>query len=198
MTSEEYVAQVDRLMNLQTVYLNIFLVILFGVLGFIGFLQWRLSKERIEKLKQETKVETLNEVKKELGITNIKSFKLDLEKQIDDIRVDRETTEGTQLSNKIILLQYQEDILWRIPLTMEDHWNYLSRDIRNFENCVNQVSGLITHLFNEGKLQEGIESKRIDNIINKMDIIEKNFSQKSKSLDDFKKLINMERRMNKK
>ncbi|MER2009901.1 MAG: hypothetical protein ABS939_20900, partial [Psychrobacillus sp.] len=59
-------------------------------------------------------------------------------------------------------------------------------------------SGLITHLFNEGKLLEGIESERIDNIINKMDIIEKNFSQKSKSLDDFKKLINMERRMNKK
>lgn len=198
MTSEEYVVQVNRLMDLQNIYLGTFLVILFGVLGFIGFLQFSLREKQIEKIKQETKVETLNDIEKRLGINNLKSFKLDLEKQINGIRVDQNMTEGIQLSNKIMLLQYEEEVLWRIPVVMEDHWNYLLSDIRNFENCVNQVSGLITLLFNEGKLLEGIESERIDNIINKMDIIEKNFSQKSKSLDDFKKLISMERRMNKK
>ncbi len=58
--SEQYVGQVNRLMDLQNTYLITFLTILGLVLAIFAFLQWRLSTSQIEKIKDDIEVK-LNE-----------------------------------------------------------------------------------------------------------------------------------------
>ena len=50
MTSAEYVSQVNRLMDLQNNYFNIFITILALTLGFLGILQWRITDKQIDKM----------------------------------------------------------------------------------------------------------------------------------------------------
>lgn len=61
MTSDEYVNQVDRLMDLQNNNMVIFLTMLSVVLVFMGFLQWRLSDKQVEKIKSETEKKLLGQ-----------------------------------------------------------------------------------------------------------------------------------------
>lgn len=61
LTSEEYVQQVDRFMNLQNLYLGIFLGILAIVVAIFGVFQWRLSDEQVEKIKNETEKKLLDQ-----------------------------------------------------------------------------------------------------------------------------------------
>ena len=53
MTSAEYVSQVNRLMDLQNNYFNIFITILALTLGFLGVFQWRITDKQIDKMKND-------------------------------------------------------------------------------------------------------------------------------------------------
>lgn len=194
MTSEEYVNQVNRLMDLQTTYLNIFLWFLGVVIAIMLALQWWLNSKQMKQIKELTRRETIKEIEESLGVSDLNSFKIDIEKQIENIKKDRDETEANQLYNKIVLLQYEEKFLWRIPLIMDEYNRYISDNIRNFDFFVNNVSGLITHTQNEGKLKEGINSDWIDKILQEMTRIEVGFNGKSESLESLNKLISIYRR----
>lgn len=200
MTSEEYIEQVNRLMDLQTTYLNIFLWFLGIVIAIMLVLQWWLNSKQMKQIKELTKQETIKEIEESLGVSSledfkhdvkhqIKNIKRDINNQVEDIEKERDKSDATRLYYEIVQLQFEEKFLWRIPLIIDAYSRYISDDIRNFDSFVNQISGLITHTQNEGELKEGINSPHIDRIIDKLTEIEKGFNEKSNQLEDINKLI---------
>lgn len=200
MNSEEYVNQVNRLMDLQTTYLNIFLWFLGVVITIMLVLQWWLNSKQMNQIKELTKQETIKEIEEILGVSSLEDFKRDVKNQVKDLKSDiknrvediereRDRSDAAQLYYEIIPLQYEEKFLWRIPLIIDAYSRYISDNIRNFNSFVNNISGLITVTYNEGKLKEGVDSKHIENIINKLTRIEEEFNEKSESLESLNKLI---------
>lgn len=205
MASEEYVEQVNRLMDLQITYLNIFLWFLGVVITIMLALQWWLNSKQMKQIKELTKQETIKEIENSLGFSSLEDFKndiknqvyhvkVDLKNQVKDIEIERDKSDATRLYYEILPLQYEEKFLWRIPFIIDAYSRYISDNIRNFNYFVSEISGLITHTQNEGKLNEGINSPNIDRIIDKLTEIEKGFNEKSNQLEDLNKLIHFYRR----
>ncbi|MGH2064785.1 hypothetical protein ACRCJ1_00100 [Aerococcus sp. L_4] len=208
MTSEEYVNQVNRLMDLQTTYLNIFLWFLGIVIAIILALQWWLNNKQMEQIKVLTKQEVIKEIEESLGVSSIEEFKNDVKKQVTNLKYDmhnqvgdivkeRDRTDAARLYYELIPLQYEETFLWRIPLIIDAYNTYISDNIRNFNSFVSDISGLITVTQNEGKLNEGVNSPHIDIIIDRLTEIEKGFNEKSNQLEHLNKLIKMYKRFEK-
>lgn len=91
--NDQYVDAINRSMDLQNVYLGVFLAILTVVLGFIGVLQWRLSSKQIETIKIDTKKATIDEMigfysidKVPEIITDVHSQKIKNKAGFDDIQ----------------------------------------------------------------------------------------------------------------
>lgn len=209
MTSEEYVEQVNRLMDLQITYLNIFLWFLGIVITIMLVLQWWLNSKQMKQIKELTKQETIKEIEESLGVSSLEDFKRDTKTQVEDLKRDiqtqvediereRERSDATRLYYEIIPLQYKEKFLWRIPLIIDAYSRYISDNIRNFNSFVSSISGLITNTQNNGELKEGINSQHIDRIIDQLTEIEKGFKEKSNQLEDLNKLIDIYRRDEKK
>lgn len=66
MASNEYVEQINKLMDLQIEYLNIFLLILTVVIGVMGFFQWKLSDKQINTIKNDMDEKISKKYKKDL------------------------------------------------------------------------------------------------------------------------------------
>lgn len=73
MNSEEYVQQVNRLMDLQTTYLNIFLWLIGSLIAVALIMQWRISNKDIDKLRTEfnNKIEKIEEKNKLINGSNV-------------------------------------------------------------------------------------------------------------------------------
>lgn len=205
MASEEYVEQVNRLMDLQTTYLSIFLWFLGSVIAIMLALQWWLNSKQMKQIKELTKQETIKEIEESLGVSSLEDFKNDMKNQVKhvkddiknqvkDIEKERDQYDATRLYYEIVPLQYEEKFLWRITLIIDAYNRYISDNIRNFNSFVSMISGLITHTQNEGKLKEGINSRHIDRTIDKLTEIEKGFNEKSNQLEHLNKLIHIYRR----
>lgn len=83
--------QIDKLMSLQHWIVGIFITIIIAIVGFLGFLQWRLSDKQIAKMKSE--------------IDNELNYKYNL-KAINDIENTTSIINKT-VSNSIIVLGKQ-------------------------------------------------------------------------------------------
>lgn len=81
MTSEEYVQQIERLLNLQNVYLSIFLGVLAVVIGFFGIIQWKLSDKQIDKIQNEVELKITKKYKNEIEDSFQQSHKIIIESQ---------------------------------------------------------------------------------------------------------------------
>lgn len=83
MKSEEYIEQVNRLMDLQNLYLTIFLTILGMVIAIAAFLQWRMSEKQMKQIKETTKAELIEKYK--LGSINDRID--ENEKEIEELKL---------------------------------------------------------------------------------------------------------------
>ncbi|MER2040787.1 MAG: hypothetical protein ABS913_02430 [Desemzia incerta] len=200
MKSEEYIQQIETLMNNQNNYVNWvigilgFLVAVLGiVIAVAAYYQWWLNTKQMQRLKEDTKKEIIKEIEDSLGGSSLNNFKTDIENKVEKIEKERNTDESSRLYYELIPLQYEETFLWRIPLIIGAYHTYISDNIRNFNSFVRDVSGLITVTQNEGKSKEGIDSPHIGIIINTLTEIEKGFNEKSDELEQLKRLIDFYR-----
>lgn len=200
MKSEEYIQQIETLMNNQNNYVNWVIGIvslLVAVLGITialsAYYQWWLNTKQMQRLKEDTKKEIIKEIEDSLGGSSLENFKTDIENKVEKIEKERNMDDASRLYYELIPLQYEETFLWRISLIIGAYHTYISDNIRNFNSFVRDVSGLITVTQNEGKLKEGIDSPHIDNILNTLTEIEKGFNEKSDELEQLKRLIDFYR-----
>lgn len=80
-SNDQYVDAVNRSMDLQNMYLGIFLAVLAIVLGFVGVLQWRLSSKQIETIKVDTRKSTIDEIIGLYSINKVPEILNDLHSQ---------------------------------------------------------------------------------------------------------------------
>lgn len=183
MTSEEYVNQVNRLIDLQNTYLAVFLTILIAGIGLVVLFQWRISTQQMKRLKEETKLETIREIEKTLGVSNISEFKKNVQNNFVTIEEKRDVFEGGQFDYELNKLYVQDSIhLWHITYLMDIYKEYILKSFRNFDYVVSRVSSLILVGDNENKLDINNQYDHIDNIIQKLTEFEKSFDKKSEKL----------------
>lgn len=188
MNSEEYVNQVNRLVDLQNTYLQIFLAILAMVLAFIIFVQWRLNDKQLEQLKEKTKQETIREIEKNLGVSSLTEFKSDIEKQIQSVEIEQQWLEANQLWYELTKLFNEDDIpLWNLTSLMDIYKSQFLKSINNFNYLVSRIESQISILHTEKKID--IHSRHIDKVIQKMDEFESTFNEKSEKLESFQNQI---------
>lgn len=200
MKSEEYIQQIETLMNNQNNYVNWIIGIvslLVAVLGIAialaAYYQWWLNTKQMQQLKEDTKKEVIKEIENSLGGFSLKNLKTDIENKVEKIDKEKNMDNASRLYYELLLLQSEEKFLWRIPLIIDAYHTYISGNIRNFNSFVRNVSGLITFTQNEGKLKEGIDSQFINKIVNRLTEIEKGFNEKSDELEQLKRLIDFYR-----
>lgn len=141
MTSEEYVAQVDRLMNLQNTYLSIFLGILGLATAIFVVFQWRYSDRQIEKVIQKTKRETITEIEGLLGVSKLSEFKdrLDLK--------DKENIDYAQSQFELYTLAVLHEgnsNLWLLPNALKAYKSYLTRNMEAFDYNMAKLNRIFT------------------------------------------------------
>lgn len=91
MFSNQYVEQVDRMMDQMSFYINISLVILSIVLAVAGYFQWRINKSDVDKLREEIKNDF-----------NMKVNKIDKEYNTKTNKIDKEfNTRTNEIENKL-------------------------------------------------------------------------------------------------
>lgn len=150
MSSEEYVNQVNRLMDLQTTYLNIFLGILGIATGIFLVFQWRYSDKQIEKVIEKTKNETIEEIEKILGINNLGDFRDSLDNKFAS--KDKENLEYAQNQFEFcvqIILHDGKSQLWRLPNALKAYKTYLTRDIQFFDYTMSRLNLSLTSAKNK-------------------------------------------------
>ncbi|WP_193063497.1 hypothetical protein [Oceanobacillus oncorhynchi] len=169
MTSDEYVNQVNRLMDLQNAYMGIFLAVLGVVLAIMGFLQWRLSDKQVEKIKSETEKKLLDQFNyklegsiKENKKTLLNSIRYPLFQTIDlnlmtDIRLIELPSKIEQILHSLEgiteIYDYEYNIL---ESTLLYFWNHedevMSNKKRDFVN--NYLSIEYIYIFIENRCNE--------------------------------------------
>lgn len=186
MNSEEYVNQVNRLMDLQNVYLQIFLALVAIVLGFLGFLQWRLSTKELDNLKEKTKQETIREVEKALGVSNLNEFRSNIKEKVDDVEKEQYRFGYAQLDYEITkLYNGNELLLWQLTYIMDVYRNQILKSYNDFNYFVSRIDSLILTFPDGNEKSIDIHSRHIDNIIQKMSEFESVFDEKSEALESF-------------
>lgn len=190
MTSEEYVNQVNRLLDLQNTYLGIFLGILGAVIGIMGIFQWRFSSRQMEQLKEKTKRETIREIEEYLGVSSLAEFKRNIENNIDNIGKNYDAFEDAQLDYELNKLYMQDEIpLWHLTYLMDIYKCHILKSFKNFDYVVSRIASLIFVGNNENKIDMNTQSAHINNIIRKMTEFEKKFNENSEKLERFRNEI---------
>ena len=69
--------QIDRLISLNNWTVGIFITIIFAVIGFIGFLQWRLSDKQIQSIK----IDLEKEISAKYKLESVKLLESEIDKQ---------------------------------------------------------------------------------------------------------------------
>lgn len=186
MNSEEYVSQVNRLMDLQNVYLQVFLAILFSVIGFIGFMQLKHSDKKIEQLKEKTKQETIKEIEKTLDVASLAEFKRGIQNEIEYVESNHDWFEANQLDFELTKMFNSDNIdLWYLNYFTGVYRNHILKSINNFNYFLSRVDSLITNPEIGGRIN--IYSPQIDEFIQRMSEFESTFNEKSEKLESFQK-----------
>lgn len=188
MNSEEYIDQVNQLINLQNNYVQIFIALIALIIGFIGYLQWRISQNQIEKLKEKTKKETVKEIEKALGVSSLDKFKKDIHRKIDNVEKGYSELGLKQIDYELTKI-YNEDepSLWHLECLMDVYKGIILKDIKAFNYFVSKIDDLLSGTYNDKKID--IHSRNIDNTINKLSEFENEFIEKSQELYRLKSLI---------
>ena len=192
MSSEEYINQVNRLIDLQNIYLQIFLTMIALILGFIGIIQWRLNTKQLEQLKEQTKQETINEIEESLEVSSLADFKLELEREREK---EREKVEEqfnylsyNQFDFELEKLSNEDTIpLWHLTYLLDIHKSNILLSINNFNYYVLRLESLISVAYAHKKID--INSPHIAKIVLKLSEFEKTFNEKSEKLENFKNII---------
>lgn len=147
MTSEEYVNQVNRLIDLQNIYLGIFLTILSIILAAVLYFQWRLSDKKIEKIKLSAKSETVSEIERILGVSNLEEFKNDIEGKIWRVSEDVFVTAQSHFEYALQEVRRSENIeIWRITYALRVFECYMTQDFQIFNFTVSKIRFLFDEL----------------------------------------------------
>lgn len=115
MTSAEYVSQVNRLMDLQNNYFNIFITILALTLGFLGVLQWRITDKQIDKMKNDIHESIYRQYKDDLELTNSKIRK----EHSDSLRVITFSAIDTIMMTELRIYEAPKKITTMLKLIAE-------------------------------------------------------------------------------
>lgn len=190
MNSEEYVNQVNRLVDLQNTYLQIFLAILATVLAFIVFVQWRLNDKQLEQLKEKTKQETIKEIEKKLGVLSLTEFKSDIQNKVEDVGEEHYRFGHSQLDYELTKMYIgNELLLWQLVYLMDIYKSQILKSYNDFNYFVSRVDSLITTFSNGNDKSVDFHSPHIDKIIQKMSEFESTFNEKSETLESFRNTI---------
>lgn len=147
MTSEEYVNQVNRLIDLQNIYIGIFLTILSIILAAVLYFQWRLSDKKIEKIILSAKSETVSEIERILGVTSLAEFKNDTDGDIWREKEDVFVTAQAHFEYSLQEVRRSEDIeIWRISSALRVFERYMTRDFQIFNFTVSKIRSLFDEL----------------------------------------------------
>lgn len=205
MTSDQYVESVKQMMDQQNNIFNVFIAILVFVLGFIGVVQWKLSAKQIEQLKQETKNETIKEIRQQLEVTSLTGLRTaiqdPLEKRIiklsDNIKMNYENMVEINSQFDDFKKKYLDFELTKVEKDYNPfpyithlivfHEDYLKKDIKNLNYFVSRISRLTFHIFFNGT--RSFENSEVDIVIEKLEKIAANFSEESSNLEGFKAAI---------
>lgn len=190
MTSEEYVNQVNRLMDLQTTYLNIFLWFLGVVIAIMLALQWWLNSKQMKQIKELTRQETIKEIEKTLGVSSLEEFKTYINNDIKNLEKENNSFGQAQLDYELTKFYTEEkEFLWHISYLMDIYRNNILSSFSDFNYFVSRVDNLISVSYLEKEIDIDIQSKHIDNIIDKMTNYESTFNKKSEILERFQNQI---------
>lgn len=187
MTSEEYVQQVNRLMDLQNTYLQVFLWILGAAISILALIQWRFTSQQLNKLKEKTKQETIKEIENLLGVSNIS----DLNREIEEVSAKQDSFQYHFLHNSLNELFNEEKAqLWKIVQLLDTNKDHILKSINNFNYVVSRIDGYIVTL-NDMRDEKLIDynSTHIDKIIERLSRYENEFNEKSEELREFKNAI---------
>lgn len=183
-------------MDLQNTYLQVFLSLLAIVLGFIGYLQFRLTKQQIERLKEKTKQETIEEIERDLGVSSMVELKSSIQKQIEDVEKKHYSFGYHQLHFELTkMANEKETSWWHLVYLMDVYESSILKSFHDFNYFVSEVDSLIFNAHREGRID--INSQHIDKVIKKMKKFEDKFRQKSENLEHFQKQISYHRNQEK-
>lgn len=100
MKSEDYIQQVNRLMDLQNTYLVIFLTILSVVITVAVVLQWRMSESQMKKMKDSTKAELIEKYRLEK-----------INSEINENNINIKKTKALVLYNENYFVTFMSDVV---------------------------------------------------------------------------------------
>lgn len=195
---DEYIEVVNQMMNQQNVFITIFLTVLGIVLAIFGFLQWKISDNQIKNIRLQTKIETIEEIERQLGVDNISDlYKMfakiseprisNIEQSEKDIRKLLDNFQKNYLDYQLIEMyndRYSsESSLIKIGNLIRLNEEYLKEDLNNF----NYFVWRFTNLFLNNSMPNEIQLKMV---IDALETIESNFDEKSEHLKNLKLAIN--------
>lgn len=192
MTSEEYVQQIERLMDLQNTYLQVFLWILGASISILSLIQWRFTSRQLKEMKEKTKQETIKEIEKLLDVSNIVDFKDDTTQKFNELKTKNDKENSQRFHYELTVLFNENDVqLWKINYILEVYEDYILNSIKNFNFVVSRISSYILCI-NDQREEKVVDfnSPHIDNIIKKLTNFEKKFNEESESLRNFESRIN--------
>lgn len=189
MTSEEYVVQVNRLMDLQNVYMGLFITVLFGIFGFFAYFQWRLNTTQAEEIR----TKTIKEIAENLGVNEISEFKtaVDKDRESLDHRLDLFSRDQIDFIISELHSKENDNDLWKINVMINTYSSYISKSVKNFDKTVSEIKTLITDGFY--KKNYDISSHTIDDLIDRLSMWELFLPEETTSLDNFKNTISLMR-----
>lgn len=194
MNSEEYVNQVNRLIDLQNTYLQIFLTILAMILAFIIFVQWRLNDKQLKQLKEKTKQETIREIEESLGVSSLTEFGNNVQVNVEDVVKEHYMFGHTQLYYELTKIFNEKELsLWKLTYIMDVYRNQILKSYNDFNYFVSKIDSLILTFSNGNEKITDIHSPLIDNVIQKMSEFESTFNEKSEALESFRKHVSHDR-----
>ena len=195
MTSEEYVNQVNRLVDLQNTYLSIFLTILSIILAAVLYFQWRLSNRKIERIKLSTKAETIAEIERILDVSSLKEFKNDIEGKLwregEDIFLTAQSHFEYTLQE---VRRSDTNEIWRISSALRVFEHYMTKDFQIFNFTISKIRTLFTELSRTKKLD--YYDPEISLMLDILSQFEIKLTRKSVELEKLKYEINMGREKN--
>lgn len=192
LTSEEYINQVNRLMDLQNIYLGVFLTILIAGIGLVVLFQWRFTSQQMEQLKEETKQETIAEIERDLGGSSLVELKSNMQDQIKEVERKHYLFGYNQLHFGLTNIANEEKpSLWNIVYLMDIYESSILKGLNDFNYFVSRVDSLIFIAHQEGKID--IRSQHIDNVVEKMSRFESALNESSEKLQSFKNQLSYHR-----